>query len=315
MVSERSKLKLFLVITVIGLISIVLLSTFFLVERNRTVVLPKPTGSFAVGRIGYDCVDISRSEAFTQTPDDKRKLSIWIWYPSDFNKKAKNTEYFPGKWEVVQEKDSGITRYLQQNFVTVKTNSYQDVPLPTKQSTYPVVIFEPGMGNVVFNYTAIIENLASHGYIVVGINPTYSSRYVISSDGSVAYRTPQGTMPEDNPTDEQLNEYGSRLINTWTEDMVFVISKLGDMNSEKGSMWQGHIDMEHIGTFGHSFGGAAAVESLQDNRVKASIDIDGYLYGIKKTPEEPLMFIMSHHQQSGIDSVENNKIQEVYNPF
>lgn len=212
-----------------------------------------------------------------------------------------------------QEKDSGITSYLQQNFKTIQTNSFQNVPLSAKQMTYPVIFFEPGMGNIVFNYTALVENLASNGYIVVGINPTYSSRYVVFSDGSVVYRTPEGTMPENNPTDEQLNKDGSRLIKIWTEDISSTINKLSKMNTKQGSMWTGHIDMECIGAFGHSFGGAASAEAcLLDNRIKAGIDIDGYLYGVRKSPEKPFMFIMSKHKQNGIDLQETNKIQGIY---
>lgn len=128
------------------------------------------------------------------------------------------------------------------------------------------------------NYQVLAENLASHGYIVASINPTYSSDFVAFSDGSVVYRTPEGSMPEGNVSDEELNEVGSKLIETWTGDISFVINKLGEMNAEKGSMWTGHIDMKHIGVFGHSFGGASSTEAcLVDNRIKA-----GYLLEIPK---------------------------------
>lgn len=96
------------------------------------------------------------------------------------------------------------------------------------------------MGDIVFNYQALAENLASRGYIVVGINPTYSSRFVVFSDGKVAYRTPEGNMPEGNPTDAQLNKKGSKLIKTWSEDMTFAIDKLEEMNGDAGSK---HLQM------------------------------------------------------------------------
>lgn len=74
--------------------------------------------------------------------------------------------------------------YLQQNFKKIQTNSYQNVPLSTKQSNYPLIVFEPEMGKIVFNYTVLAENLASEGYIVVAINPTYSSDFVVFNDRS-----------------------------------------------------------------------------------------------------------------------------------
>ncbi|MCH5584429.1 hypothetical protein MK805_05540 [Shimazuella sp. AN120528] len=314
MISKRSLLRLFLSLIAIGLVVLILLSAYFLIQRNKTLVLPKPTGKFPVARIGYDWIDKSRYEYYSKIKGKKRKLSIWIWYPAELNKNAKKAEYFPSnKWGIIQEKISGLP-YLQQNFKTIHTNSFQNVPLSTRQKTYPLIVFEPGMGNIVFNYTTLAENLASHGYIVVGINPTYSSDPVVFSDGSVAYKTPKGTMSEDDLTDEQMNEIGSQLIKTWAGDMRFAINKFAELNTIQGSMWTGRIDMKNIGAFGHSFGGATADEVCSlDNRIKAGIDIDGYLYGVKKIPEKPFMFIMSYHPKNESYFQGYEKIQGVYN--
>lgn len=313
MISKRRIIKSFVYVIITVAILLTLVSIYFLTQRNKTVVLPKPTGSFAVGRASYDWIDDSRNETFTKAAGNKRKLSVCIWYPTDLKENTKNGEYLPGKWETEQEKSTGMP-YLQQNLKKIQTNSYEDAPLSTKQSNYPLIVFEPGMGKIVFNYTALAENLASNGYIVVGINPTYSSDFVVFSDGSTAYKTSKGSIPEGDATDEQLNVAGSKLIKIWSADMSFVISRLGEMSSEQGNMWTGHVDMEHIGAFGHSFGGAASAQaSLTDERIKASIDIDGYLYGVQKSPEKPLMFIMSQHEQKGIDLQESNKIQGFYN--
>ncbi|WP_297418921.1 hypothetical protein [Clostridium sp.] len=313
MIFKRRMLRAFLYVTITVVILLTSVSIYFLTQRNKTVVLPKPTGSFAVGRTNYDWIDASRNESFTETDGNKRKLSVWVWYPSDFKENTKKAEYLPGKWETEQEKNTGMA-YLQQNFKKVQTNSYQDVPLSTKQTNYPLIVFEPGMGKIVFNYTILAENLASEGYIVVAINPTYSSDFVVFSDGGTANKTSKGSMPEGDATDKELNDVGSNLIKTWSADMSFVISKLGEMSIEQGNMWTGHVDMEHIGAFGHSFGGAASVEaSITDERIKTNIDIDGYLYGVQTRPEKPSMFIMSQHEQKGIDLQENNKIQNFYN--
>lgn len=91
MITKRSLLRLFLSLIIAVLLLLVLLSAYFLIQRNNTVVLPKPTGQFTVGRIGYDWVDDSRNEVYSETKDTKRKLSTWVWYPSDLNKNAKKT--------------------------------------------------------------------------------------------------------------------------------------------------------------------------------------------------------------------------------
>lgn len=312
MISKKYILKYILYIIFVSIILLISVSIYFLTQRNKTVVLPNPTGSFQVGRTSYDWIDPTRKEIFAEEANNKRKLSVYIWYPAELKESTKNGEYLPGKWKTEQEKSTAM-KYLQQNLAKVHTNSYDNAPLSMKKSKYPMIVFEPGMGKIVFNYTVLAENLASNGYIVIGVNPTYSSDFTVFSDGSTAYKTSKGSIPEGAVTDKELNDAGSKLIKTWAADISFAISKMSEMNLEKGNMWSGHIDMEHIGAFGHSFGGAASVQSsLLDDRIKASIDIDGYLYGVQKTSQKPLMFIMSQHAQKGIDLQEINKIQSVY---
>lgn len=314
MISKKQILKSFLYAITAVVILLASVSIYFLDERNKIVALPKPTGSFAVGRTSYNWTDPSRNETFTEANGSRRKLAVWVWYPADLKENVKNAEYLPGKWKTEQDKNTGMMIYLQQNLTKIQTNSYEDAPLSTKQGKYPLVVFEPGMGKIVFNYTALAENLASHGYIVLAINPTYSSDFVVFSDGSTAYKTSKGSVPEGDATDKELNDAGQKLVKTWSKDMSFAISKLDEMSLEKGNMWTEHVDMEHIGAFGHSFGGAASAEaSVTDKRIKASIDIDGYLYGVQKSPQKPLMFIMSQHGQNGIDLLESNKIHDFYN--
>lgn len=314
MISKKLILKSFLYAITAVVILLASVSIYFLNKRNKIVALPKPTGSFAVGRTSYDWIDPSRNETFTEANGSKRKLAVWVWYPADLKENAKKAEYLPGKWKIEQDKSTGMMIYLQQNLTKIQTNSYEDAPLSTKQGKYPLVVFEPGMGKIVFNYTALAENLASHGYVVLAINPTYSSDFVVFSDGSTAYKTSRGSVPEGDATDKELNDAGLKLVKTWSKDMSFAISKFSEMSLEKGNMWTEHVDMEHVGAFGHSFGGAASTEaSFSDERIKASIDIDGYLYGVQKSPQKPLMFIMSQHGQNEIDLLENNKIHDFYN--
>ena len=56
------------------------------------------------------------------------------------------------------------------------------------------------------------------------------------------------------------------------------------------------MNLQSVGVFGHSFGGAAAAEICHlDDRFKAGIDLDGDPYGdvIKTGLNQPFMFILS----------------------
>ena len=70
-------------------------------------------------------------------------------------------------------------------------------------------------------------------------------------------------------------------IKLWKEDVVFVLNQIEKLNqSDKDNRFTGRMDTSRIGMFGHSYGGATAAQVLvEDSRVKATINMDGTLYG------------------------------------
>ena len=70
---------------------------------------------------------------------------------------------------------------MSQDLNAVRTNSIAGAPLDGHP---PVVMLLPGLGEPVAAYSALAEDLASHGYAVVGMNPTgqpsWSSRTATS---------------------------------------------------------------------------------------------------------------------------------------
>src|SRR5215211_6224542 len=46
------------------------------------ILLPKPTGSYRVGRASFHRIDVSRPETFTADPNDHRQVLFHVWYPA-----------------------------------------------------------------------------------------------------------------------------------------------------------------------------------------------------------------------------------------
>ena len=65
-----------------ALLLIALLLGYLWWQNNRQVLLPAPTGPYAVGRVGYDWVDETRAESLRNGADTRRELAVWIWYPA-----------------------------------------------------------------------------------------------------------------------------------------------------------------------------------------------------------------------------------------
>jgi pimeloyl-ACP methyl ester carboxylesterase len=86
--------------------------------------------------------------------------------------------------------------------------------------------------------------------------------------------------------------------------MLFVLDSLGELNTSN-TVLKGSMDLSKTGIFGHSFGGAAAIQCLQERKeLAAGINMDGSIYGKQKTTpvEQPVVF-MNNAQEAVISAI------------
>jgi predicted dienelactone hydrolase len=131
--------------------------------------------------------------------------------------------------------------------------------------SYPVLVMRPGGSALTLQYTALAEDLASHGYVVVGLDAPYRTQLVVLPKGPIRLRLPQND-PEEVPLVQV-----ERLMMLWTEDVRFVLDRLQNLNDQDDRGLLTHrLDLTRVGVFGHSFGGATALQVCHDDfRCKA----------------------------------------------
>jgi predicted dienelactone hydrolase len=160
-----------------------------------------------------------------------------------------------------------------------------------------------GGGALTTDFTTLAEDLASHGYIVVGFDAPYRTSVVVFPDKRVVTRPP-AYDPENLPSD-QADRLINRLLPMWTSDTKSVVSQLEQLNAaDPSGKFTGRLDMHRLGMFGHSFGGATALQFChEDSRCSAGIDIDGAPYGsvVQEGLKQPFMFILSDHSRDLAD--------------
>jgi dienelactone hydrolase len=189
---------------------------------------------------------------------------------------------------------------VTRDLAKVHGHSRRDSEVSPQQRSYPVVIMRAGASAGVVGYSALAEDLASHGYVVVGFDAPYRTSVVVFPDGRVMRRTPENN-PElcaaQAPT--QQAPCVSKLLTAWTADIAFALDRLDRLNSaDPSGKFTGRLDMTRVGVFGHSFGGAAAAQFCHDDsRCKAGIDVDGQPFGsvIQEGLHQPFMFLLSDH--------------------
>lgn len=278
--ARRLLLKFLLGSTILLILLIAALTTWLGIAHSRSVTLPTPTGRYQVGRTAFDWTDYGRKDPFSRQLK-YRELPVWVWYPSLSRQKARAAPYLPRPWARLYENGWGIGSWLWQNPYSVHTHTIANA-YPAR-GKYPVLVFEPGLGKKPSDYTTLLEEIASHGYIVVGIFPTDSTDVVLTDDRVIpsVYAAGDGMVPD-------------RLIKIWARDTRFVMDRVVKLAKQPGSLLADHMDVSRIGVFGHSFGGATAAEVCrEDLRCGAGADLDGTPFGkvVRTGLKKPFIFI------------------------
>jgi len=283
-------------IVIFGLLSAALALALFagvivLVVRHRVnqeLSLLEPSGPYAVGRLTFDWTDNSRRDPFSNAIGTHRELVVWVWYPAKQTPEARSAGYVTEGWEEL------VRSPVRTRPQKVRVHALDEAPPSPVGKPYPVLILSPGFGRVATDYTSLTEELASNGYVVLGIANTYSAPAVRFPDGRVAYGAPEAVFPE---TTEQADQAaGDRIAGVWASDALFALSQLAQLNSDHRSYLYGVIDVQKAGFLGHSFGGAASAEACAlDSRCKAGVDIDGDLFGEAwhRGVRQPFLFLLS----------------------
>ncbi len=277
-----------------------LLATAWL-ERRTALTLPAPTGPWAVGRAIYDWTDEAGLDALAPAPGTRRELLAWIWYPSAAGSRAAADDYVPVPMRA-EAAPGGLMGLVTRDLGKVHGHSARNPEVAPGQP-YPVAIMRAGASAGVRNYSTLAEDLASHGYIVVGFDAPYRTSAVVFPDGRVMRRTPENNaeLCEGLPPARQSGCV-NRVLTAWTADIGFALDRLARWNAaDPSGRFTGRLDMTRVGVFGHSFGGAAAAQFCHDDaRCKAGIDLDGQPFGsvIQEGIRAPFLFVLSDEIRS-----------------
>ncbi|MGY0234303.1 alpha/beta hydrolase family protein [Longispora urticae] len=225
-------------------------------------VLPAPTGPHPVGVTDAHLTDAARPDPWL--PELARELMVSVWYPAGDVTGRPRAPWLPGGAAGLFDTlvaaggfPAGVVDW------TSPTAGHRDAPAA---GNGPVVLFSPGLGMARGTTTALVSDLASHGYTVVTVDHPGEGSPVAFPDGRVRA---DGAVTEEMVADPAgMAGYIGRALDARVADLSFVLDSLPALTGGGTA----------VGVFGHSLGGTAACEAMAlDARFAAGADLDGPL--------------------------------------
>ena len=233
--------------------------------QGHTPSLPEPTGPCPVGTTSLCLKDVSRPDPWAAGVN-ARELMVSLWYPATPSD-GRRARYMTPAESGLQLTSRGITGVPQDALSTVRTNAVSDATPAGRPRALSLVVLSPGFTNPRSTLTGLAEDLASHGYVVAGIDHTYESFATTFPDGRVTT-----CLAREAP--RRGTGFWEKVAAGRAADVSFVLGELtGAHRTWPGA---GLIDPSRMAMAGHSAGGAAAIAAmLADSRIRAGIDMDG----------------------------------------
>jgi dienelactone hydrolase len=263
-------------------------------------MLPTPSGPYRIGTEVFHWTDTSRHQPFGPHTSEYRQVVAQAWYPTDA-KGGRMAPYFEDPDELPGM--GGLPQFVfSGSFRDTATHGIIGAPVSPARRTWPVLLFSPGLELPREIYTGLCTEMASRGYVVMALSSPYESAVTELADGTVV----ESVFPAD-ASETQLYE----LVKTRAADARFVLDELERLSAiAPRSPLVGHLDLAHVGIFGHSLGGASAIQAaIEDPRFRVAVNLDGTLWGDQPSErlDRPFLWIASAERSSSEEKHEREQ--------
>lgn len=258
-------------------------------EATTYAAVPAPTGSNPVGTQVLYVTDPVREDPYLVN-GTKRELAVRLWYPASANSvlDCRPADYAaPAVWRYFAQL-VGVLPFR------VTTNSCSNAPIA--DGAHPVVLFSPGYTATATDYTFLLEDLASRGYVVASISHTYEATAVEFPDGRLV-RSLVGSHLG-GPV-QRKNWPMSSAVLVRVMDLKTVLNEIVRLNARRESPFAGKFDMAKIAVAGHSLGGLTAFLGAEfEPRLKAAVMLDGFVpEALGSASRKPVLILAAGRQR------------------
>jgi dienelactone hydrolase len=277
--------------------------------------IPAPDGTYAIGTRIFHLTDPSRQELYSDK-EGARRFQIQAWYPAEPSPSDERAPWM-ARADIVAP---AIANYLHMpsffldHLALVRIPAYQESKVAPTENGYPVILFSHGWNGFNAQNTGQAIQLASHGYVVVGVQHPYGAVITVFNDGTIAHNNPSA-LPNGAPN-EEYEAAARKLVHQWAGDLDYTIDFLQRENDDPESPLYEALDLVHLGVYGHSTGGGAAIQFCgTDPRCVAVLGMDPFMRPVsaevlKSGLNQRAFFMFSQRWADDVESRNNELFQE-----
>lgn len=280
--------------------------------------VPKPSGPFSIGTTTLALTDQSRRELYSGK-DEPRRLMAQVWYPASPSPEDQLAPWMESAEIIAPALSNFIDMpdFFLDHLVYAKTSAYKNAPPDPSEGPYPVIIFSHGWRGFREQNTFQVQELASHGYVVISIQYTYGAIMTVFPDGSIAPNNPTA-LPSGAPEDK-YDIAARKLVAQWAQDIDYTLGVFEKLNTkDPDGIFTNLLDLNKIGAMGHSTGGGATIQfCATDPRCKAGLTMDAFMTPVAESvldsgAPQPFLFLFSQRWADDLDSKNNRLFSRFY---
>lgn len=295
------------------------------IALHEELILPKLNGQFKVGKTTVYLIEKDRPALPGLTAP--REWVVTIFYPADPAAGATPAPY-AGEALNTAYTDYSLTKESAGALDHIHSNAYWNAAANHSAGKFPVLLFSPGGGEQPLFYSALLEQISSFGYIVVAIPEPFDTPVIPLPDGRILTSNQMAEWCQHETSckkaisggETAMQEIMDKMKDNRAKDMIFALSQLEKINRDNPILADA-LDMEKVGVFGHSFGGASSVRLAQlDKRIDAVAVLDSDIFLVipkdSKSLSQPVLYMTASNIDASAQELEeiskNNALTAAY---
>jgi len=252
---------------------------------GQSTLLLAPEGPHAVGFWETSIVS-DRTDSLAGDPPVRRELLLQVWYPAQ-------TGGEPKPYVSARTANALTTLGLPAGLDRFRSHAARSAtPIP---GALPLVLMSHGLSWPALLYQSLTEDLASRGYVVAAVTHPHGAAITEYPDGRTIDMSRWPKIDDETAIEKHLIDQSA----VWATDLKEALNEAHAWTPSRGPVTL-RIDPTRVALVGHSLGGTAAAQALDDPRVRAAVALEGKARradGTRQPLTKPFMHIVGGYNR------------------